>query len=182
MKGLVIRNTGSWYTVQADDGRLYECKVKGNFRLKGIRSTSPVAVGDVVDGRLYECKVKGNFRLKGIRSTSPVAVGDVVSIIPQPMSNGQPPSQSPDAPMVNGQWSMVNSQWSMVNSTHPIFDVFCNAGSSRIFILRPSMEISLSWAKTLRVRMALLVVMLLRFAMSSRLRQAFRVQPSSAVP
>ena len=80
MKGLVIRNTGSWYTVQADDGRLYECKVKGNFRLKGIRSTSPVAVGDVV------------------------------SIRPQPMPNGQPPSQSPNAPTVNGQWSMVNGQ------------------------------------------------------------------------
>lgn len=49
MKGLIVRNTGSWYTVKTDDGRLVECKVKGNFRLKGIRSTSPVAVGDHVD-------------------------------------------------------------------------------------------------------------------------------------
>ena len=48
MKGLVIKNTGSWYTVQADDGQLLDCKVKGNFRLKGIRSTNPVAVGDRV--------------------------------------------------------------------------------------------------------------------------------------
>ncbi len=48
MKGLVIKNTGSWYTVQTDDGRLLDCKVKGNFRLKGIRSTNPVAVGDRV--------------------------------------------------------------------------------------------------------------------------------------
>lgn len=48
MKGLVIRNTGSWYTVQTDDGQLLDCKVKGNFRLKGIRSTNPVAVGDRV--------------------------------------------------------------------------------------------------------------------------------------
>lgn len=48
MKGLVIRNTGSWYTVKTDDGRLFDCKVKGTFRLKGIRSTNPVAVGDVV--------------------------------------------------------------------------------------------------------------------------------------
>ena len=48
MKGLVIRNTGSWYTVRTDDGQLLECKVKGNFRLKGIRSTNPVAVGDRV--------------------------------------------------------------------------------------------------------------------------------------
>lgn len=49
MHGLIIRNTGSWYTVKTDDGRIVECKVKGNFRLKGIRSTSPVAVGDYVD-------------------------------------------------------------------------------------------------------------------------------------
>jgi len=46
--GLVIRNTGSWYVVQADEGTLYDCKVKGNFRLRGIRSTNPVAVGDRV--------------------------------------------------------------------------------------------------------------------------------------
>ena len=48
MKGLVIKNTGSWYTVLADDGQLLDCKVKGNFRIKGIRSTNPVAVGDRV--------------------------------------------------------------------------------------------------------------------------------------
>ncbi|CDD82915.1 ribosome small subunit-dependent GTPase A [Bacteroides sp. Marseille-P3684] len=49
MHGLVIRNTGSWYQVKTDDGRLIDCKIKGNFRLKGIRSTNPVAVGDRVD-------------------------------------------------------------------------------------------------------------------------------------
>lgn len=49
MHGLIIKNTGSWYTVKTDGGRIVECKVKGNFRLKGIRSTSPVAVGDYVD-------------------------------------------------------------------------------------------------------------------------------------
>ena len=49
MKGLVIRNTGSWYVVRTDDGQLFDCKVKGNFRLKGIRSTNPVAVGDRVE-------------------------------------------------------------------------------------------------------------------------------------
>ncbi len=48
MKGLVIKNTGSWYLVRTDDGRDVECKIKGNFRLKGIRSTNPVAVGDRV--------------------------------------------------------------------------------------------------------------------------------------
>ena len=48
MRGLVIKNTGSWYTVLTDDGQLLDCKIKGNFRLKGIRSTNPVAVGDRV--------------------------------------------------------------------------------------------------------------------------------------
>jgi len=49
MQGLVVKNTGSWYTVRTDDGQLIESKVKGNFRLKGIRSTNPVAVGDRVE-------------------------------------------------------------------------------------------------------------------------------------
>ena len=49
MKGLVIKNTGSWYTVKTDDGQLIESKIKGNFRLKGIRSTNPVAMGDHVE-------------------------------------------------------------------------------------------------------------------------------------
>ena len=48
MKGLVIKNTGSWYLVKTEDGRTIECKIKGNFRLKGIRSTNPIAVGDYV--------------------------------------------------------------------------------------------------------------------------------------
>ena len=48
MKGLVIKNTGSWYQVKTDDGQFVERKIKGNFRLKGIRSTNPVAVGDRV--------------------------------------------------------------------------------------------------------------------------------------
>lgn len=49
MNGLVIKNTGSWYVVHTDDGQDINCKVKGNFRLKGIRTTNPVAVGDNVD-------------------------------------------------------------------------------------------------------------------------------------
>lgn len=48
-QGLVIKNTGFWYTVRLDDGSTIDCKIKGNFRLKGIRSTNPVAVGDMVD-------------------------------------------------------------------------------------------------------------------------------------
>ena len=49
MKGLVIKNTGSWYLVKTDDGQMVECKIKGNFRLKDIKSTNPIAVGDRVN-------------------------------------------------------------------------------------------------------------------------------------
>ena len=49
MQGLVIKNTGSWYTVRTTDNQTVDCKIKGNFRLKGIRSTNPVAVGDNVE-------------------------------------------------------------------------------------------------------------------------------------
>lgn len=47
--GMVIKNTGSWYAVLTDGGSTVDCKIKGNFRLKGIRSTNPVAVGDRVE-------------------------------------------------------------------------------------------------------------------------------------
>ena len=49
MVGTIIKNAGSWYVVQTDDDRLLSCQVKGNFRLRGIRSTNPVAVGDRVN-------------------------------------------------------------------------------------------------------------------------------------
>lgn len=49
MKGLVIRNTGYSYTVKAEDGNIFDCKVKGNFRIRGIRTTNPVAIGDRVE-------------------------------------------------------------------------------------------------------------------------------------
>lgn len=59
MDGLVIKNTGSWYTVRTIEGAMVECKIKGNLRLKGFRCTNPVAVGDHVvldmkpDGTAY---------------------------------------------------------------------------------------------------------------------------------
>lgn len=49
MKGLVIKNTGSWYLVRSVNGNYFDCKIKGNFRLKGIRTTNPIAVGDKVE-------------------------------------------------------------------------------------------------------------------------------------
>lgn len=49
MKGSVIKSTGSWYTVLSSDMLVLECRMKGNIRLKGSRSTNPIAVGDVVE-------------------------------------------------------------------------------------------------------------------------------------
>ncbi len=49
MKGIVTKSTGSWYTVRAEGGESYDCRLKGKFRTKGIKSTNPVAVGDKVE-------------------------------------------------------------------------------------------------------------------------------------
>ena len=68
MHGLVVKNTGSWYTVLTDDGQLFDCKVKGNFRIKGIRSTNPVAVGDRVtvnaDGWIVDIDDRRNYIIR----------------------------------------------------------------------------------------------------------------------
>lgn len=52
--GLVYKSTGSWYTVRTTEGELFECRIKGKFRIKGIKSTNPIAVGDWVDFELNE--------------------------------------------------------------------------------------------------------------------------------
>lgn len=57
MKGLVYKSTGSWYSVKAENGIFYDCRIKGKFRLGGIKSTNPVAVGDHVD---FEIEKKGD--------------------------------------------------------------------------------------------------------------------------
>jgi len=49
MKGIVIKSTGSWYSVLVDNGTTIECGIKGKFRIKGIKTTNPIAVGDKVD-------------------------------------------------------------------------------------------------------------------------------------
>ncbi len=52
MQGLVIKSTGSWYQVVAEDGETYDCRIKGKFRIKGIKTTNPIAVGDKVNFEL----------------------------------------------------------------------------------------------------------------------------------
>lgn len=72
MEGLVIKNTGSWYLVHTDDKQDFECKIKGNFRLKDIRSTNPIAVGDRVSiitnedgtGVITEIKDRKNYIIR----------------------------------------------------------------------------------------------------------------------
>lgn len=49
MTGIVYKSTGSWYTIKTEKGDFLECRIKGKFRMKGIKSTNPIAVGDVVD-------------------------------------------------------------------------------------------------------------------------------------
>src|SRR5262249_7523258 len=49
MKGLVMKSTGSWYDVLADDGHVYSSRIRGKIRLEDIKETNPVAVGDYVD-------------------------------------------------------------------------------------------------------------------------------------
>ena len=52
MIGTVYKSTGSWYTVKTELGDIYECRIKGKFRIKGIKSTNPISVGDYVDFEL----------------------------------------------------------------------------------------------------------------------------------
>lgn len=54
MTGTVYKSTGSWYTVKSENGDFVECRMKGKFRIKGIKSTNPIAVGDIVDYELEE--------------------------------------------------------------------------------------------------------------------------------
>ncbi|MDO5104436.1 ribosome small subunit-dependent GTPase A [Capnocytophaga sp.] len=57
MTGIVYKSTGSWYTVKSREGEFYQCRIKGKFRIKGIKNTNPVAVGDVVT---FELDTEGN--------------------------------------------------------------------------------------------------------------------------
>lgn len=54
MKGTVYKSTGSWYTVKTREGETYDCRIKGKFRIQGIKSTNPVAVGDEVSFMLED--------------------------------------------------------------------------------------------------------------------------------
>ena len=57
MQGIVYKSTGSWYTVKAENDSFFECRIKGKFRIQGIKSTNPIAVGDLVD---FDLETKGD--------------------------------------------------------------------------------------------------------------------------
>lgn len=60
-RGIVVKSTGSWYIVRLDSGRMAECRIRGKFRMEGIRTTNPVAVGDMVkvEENQEECVITG---------------------------------------------------------------------------------------------------------------------------
>ena len=66
MTGTVYKSTGSWYTVKTRNGKTFECRIKGKFRLKGIKSTNPIAVGDHVDFQLETKNEKTTGIISGI--------------------------------------------------------------------------------------------------------------------
>lgn len=65
-EGLVIKSTGSWYTVEDKNGATFECKIKGKFRIKGIKSTNPVAVGDHVSFTVQTTNDEGPEKAIGL--------------------------------------------------------------------------------------------------------------------
>ncbi len=73
MEGLVIKSTGSWYTIEGDDNKLYSCRIIGKFRIKDIKTTNPIAVGDRVkfelepeseNGLITELKPRKNYIIR----------------------------------------------------------------------------------------------------------------------
>ena len=69
MKGLVVKSTGSWYEVRQEDGRVIPCRLRGQFRIKGIKNTNPVVVGDFVQ---YELEKDGNGWITTIEPSNTV--------------------------------------------------------------------------------------------------------------
>ena len=64
MTGTVYKSTGSWYFVKSEEGVLYQCRIKGKFRIKGIKSTNPIAVGDSVE---FDIETKGDEEIGVIK-------------------------------------------------------------------------------------------------------------------
>ena len=86
MRGLVIKSTGSSYIVRLDDGTNVECRIKGNFRIRGIRSTNPVAVGDFVEikSQISKTELIAPLRQRNLKSQiDEEVVYWIVDIVPR---------------------------------------------------------------------------------------------------
>lgn len=79
LKGVVVKSTGSWYTVKSKDGKICNCVIKGSFRIKELKTTNPVAVGDFVSieydkktqiGNIYEIHPRTNYLIRKSRKLS----------------------------------------------------------------------------------------------------------------
>lgn len=93
MRGLVIKNTGNTYWVRTENGEEIVCQAKGSFRLKGIRSTSPIVVGDYViidknpDGTAFitEIEDRKNYivrRASNLSKQAPNAIAALAATVP----------------------------------------------------------------------------------------------------
>ena len=83
MTGLVYKSTGSWYTVKSEQGDFIECRMKGKFRIKGIKSTNPIAVGDWVDYELEETSDSVTGTIHTIHERKNYIVRKSVNLSPQ---------------------------------------------------------------------------------------------------
>ena len=83
MTGLVYKSTGSWYNVKSENGDFIECRIKGKFRLKGIKSTNPIAVGDIVDYELEETSDKTTGTIHNIHERKNYIVRKSVNLSKQ---------------------------------------------------------------------------------------------------
>ncbi len=82
MEGIIVRSTGSWFNVRAENGKVYNCRIKGNFRIRGIKTTNPLAVGDVVlfdlqededIGMIREIKARKNYIIRKSTNLSKIS-------------------------------------------------------------------------------------------------------------
>ena len=83
MTGLVYKSTGSWYNVKSQNGDFIECRIKGKFRMKGIKSTNPIAVGDIVDYELEETSDKTTGTIHNIHERKNYIVRKSVNLSKQ---------------------------------------------------------------------------------------------------
>jgi ribosome biogenesis GTPase len=85
LRGFVLKSTGSWYNVKEDSGTLYRCRLRGKLKLKGVKTTNPIAVGDYVmfsrekeeEGIIHEIIPRSNYLIR--KSTRKTSHGHIIA-------------------------------------------------------------------------------------------------------